>query len=170
MSVVNGGSEPLGGYAVSLEVVPRSGALGSLTLTGASDVPGQLIDSNDGVVFTDAGTFVFISDVTDAATVALVDEALFNLAFSVAAGTDGEFEVRFLRAPTHALGSELQDGGAAVIPTSFADGIITVAIPEPATGTALAAVLAVLGFRRRAASRPPGQTAGRRGPPLRCRA
>ncbi len=131
VDLVGTGAEQMGGYTFSIDVVPQGGATGSVALTGANDVVGQLIDSSN-FAFASTGTFDIVSDATDSGTVSAVTGDLFELDFLVAAGTDGVFDVKFLFSPTFP-GSEVQDGLGLPISTDFMDGSITVTAPDPST-------------------------------------
>ena len=150
VGVTDSASEPLGGYTISLQITPQGGAVGDVSFTGATDVPGELIDSTAGPFFGDPNGFVFITDVTDSGgTVPLADEGLFNLSFLIDANTEGVFDVSFLFTPP---GSELQDGAGLPVTTDFMDGSITVTVPEPGTAVILLCGAIMLLIRRRQAS------------------
>ena len=140
------GAAQMAGYTIALRVQPRAGSIGSVVVTGVDQAPGALISSLLGPSFSDTGTFVFISDVTDAGTVPVVDGALVQIQYAVAPATAGVFDVTFLTTP---VASEILDGGANTIPTTFVDGSVTVSlVPLPAAVWQGAFLLAVWGMVR----------------------
>ncbi len=125
------GTHQMLAYTTSLGLTARQGAIGSVELTGAADVVGQLIEST-GFTFANEGTYVVVTDINDAGTVPVVDGDLFILSFLVGPGTEGVFDVRFVFDPP-TPGSEFLDPTAEALPVGFKDGSITVFIPEPST-------------------------------------
>jgi len=148
VGLIGTGAEQMGGYTFSIDVVAQVGATGSVSLAGASDIVGQLIDSSN-LGFAPVGTFDIVADVTDSGTVFAVTGDMFELDFLVAAGTNGIFDVKFLLNPTTIPGSEVQNGVGLPISTDFIDGTITVTVPEPATAVIFVGTALTLFMRRR---------------------
>ena len=152
VDLIGTGTEQMGGYTFSIDVVPQGGATGSVSLTGASDVAGQLIDSsnfNYAPPVPPITFFSIVSDRVDSTTVSAVTGDLFELDFLVAAGTDGTFDLNFLFNPPTFPGSEVDDGLGLPISTDFMNGSITVRVPEPATALVFVGAVSILLIRRR---------------------
>ncbi len=150
VDTANTALESIAGYTMLLDVQPRAGAVGSIAFTGVTDVPGALIDSTFGPQMLTVNDGTFVSDATDGGTINLTDSALFEISFSIAPGTTGNFDVHFILAPPAAVGSELQDAEGLPVAATFMDGVIHVTVPEPA-GWWIGAGLCIA-LRRRARS------------------
>ena len=140
------GTAQMAGFTIALRVLPRPGSSGSVVVTGVDQAPGALISSLLGPSFSDTGSFVFISDVTDAGTVPVVDGALVRVQYAAAPATAGLFDVAFLSTP---VASELLDAGANTIAATFVDGSVTVSlVPLPAAAWQGVCLLAFWGMLR----------------------
>ena len=127
------GTDEMGGYTVRMALTPRAGAVGGISFTGATDLPGLLDTGNlfFGDV-PDVDPFVFVTDglnVGDDPVLATSGE-LFEMQFEVEPNTVGVFDVDF---QFDAPGSEVHDGDffALTTPANFHNGSITVMLPEP---------------------------------------
>lgn len=118
-----------------------------MSLTGASDIAGQLIDSSN-LGFVHADAFDIIADLTDSGTVSAITGDLFELIFLVAADADGVFDVQFILDTPSVPNSEVQNGMGLPISTNFIDGVITVTAPEPTTAVIFISVALTLFIRR----------------------
>ena len=144
------GAEQMGAYTFSVAVVPQGGATGSVSLLGARDIAGQLIDSSN-FSFAPAGAFAIVADRTDlgAGTVPAATGDLFELDFLAGPGTFAVYDLEFLFNPPTPPGSEVQDGAGLPIAADFTNGSITVMVPEPGWWVLVMSVVGISTRRRR---------------------
>lgn len=143
-------TDAIGGYTVTLKVVPETGSTGALMLTGVSPATGALL--TDAPVSGLVGSLFVVNDAALSGTPTLGSTSvpLFNVNYS-ATGASGKFDISLFTAPStdpqYGISTTFNTPAGGLLPTAVSPGVITVA-PEPGS-LALLGGLAGLFLARR---------------------